>query len=79
MTITPEQRRLYTEAAAPAPWASPESAPILQFATCHPLTGEGLHLKHSAERLPAVRPPASPTARTASSPSTSRAVRRAQR
>ncbi|MFD7614385.1 amino acid--tRNA ligase-related protein [Streptomyces sp. NPDC059828] len=39
----------YTEAATPILCASRESAPIPQFSTSHPVTGESFHLKHSAE------------------------------
>lgn len=39
----------YTEAATPVLCAARESAPIPQFSTRHPFTGETFHLKHSAE------------------------------
>ncbi|MDT0616500.1 amino acid--tRNA ligase-related protein [Streptomyces lancefieldiae] len=39
----------YTEVAAPVLCAARESAPIPQFSTSHPLTGDAYHLKHSAE------------------------------
>ncbi|MFD7997043.1 amino acid--tRNA ligase-related protein [Streptomyces mexicanus] len=39
----------YTEAATPVLCVARESAPIPQFSTRHPLTGETFHLKHSAE------------------------------
>ncbi|MEU9416009.1 amino acid--tRNA ligase-related protein [Streptomyces sp. NPDC048272] len=39
----------YTEVPTPVLCQDRESAPIPQFATRHPLTGEGFHLKHSAE------------------------------
>ncbi|MFD9602847.1 amino acid--tRNA ligase-related protein [Streptomyces sp. NPDC059970] len=39
----------YTEVATPVLCQDRESAPIPQFATRHPLTGQSFHLKHSAE------------------------------
>jgi lysyl-tRNA synthetase class II len=39
----------YTEVAAPILCAARESAPIPQFSTSHPLSGDAFHLKHSAE------------------------------
>ncbi|MFG2986234.1 amino acid--tRNA ligase-related protein [Streptomyces sp. NPDC048258] len=39
----------YNEITAPMLCQHRESAPIPQFSTKHPLTGEGFHLKHSAE------------------------------
>ncbi|MEV6056198.1 amino acid--tRNA ligase-related protein [Streptomyces sp. NPDC052107] len=39
----------YAEAATPVLCAARESAPIPQFSTRHPFTGESFHLKHSAE------------------------------
>ncbi|WP_328973480.1 amino acid--tRNA ligase-related protein [Streptomyces sp. NBC_00239] len=39
----------YTEVATPVLCQDRESAPIPQFATRHPLTGQSFHLRHSAE------------------------------
>jgi lysyl-tRNA synthetase class 2 len=39
----------YTEVATPVLCGARESAPIPQFSTQHPFTGETFHLKHSAE------------------------------